>query len=144
MDTTAPEELPKTVPDRVDRILAALKSSIQDQGFTQREVQEALGWGRTYLSQLFRRQKVLRIDQVVSVLHVIGIHPGVFFAEVFGPPPEIESDPDPDPVTLPPEPPYPLDTPEFRVLLTRIVAEVLEQKLRDSGFESGGRSDHGD
>ena len=68
-----------------DRILAALRSAIHNKGRTQRQVQNALGWGRTYISQLFGKQKALRLDQVLMILEVIEIEPSIFFQQVFAP-----------------------------------------------------------
>ena len=70
--------------EEVDRMLKLLREKIRDQGFTQLKVQEALGWGRTYISQLFRKQKSLRFDQILSILEVIGIDAGEYFAEFYG------------------------------------------------------------
>lgn len=68
----------------VDRMLKLLREKIRDRGYTQLRVQEALGWGRTYISQLFRKQKSLRYDQILSILDVIGIDAGEYFAEFYG------------------------------------------------------------
>ena len=67
----------------LDRYLTLLRNRIREQGFTQLEVQEALGWGRTYISQLVTKQKSLRLEQVLAILHVIGIEPDAFFAELY-------------------------------------------------------------
>ena len=67
----------------VDRVLNLLRSKIHEQGFTQLRVQKALGWGRTYISQLFRKQKSLRFDQILQILGVIEIDPAEFFAEFY-------------------------------------------------------------
>ena len=47
----------------LDRILTLLRNRIRERGFNQLEVQEALGWGRSYISQLLTQQKSLRIDR---------------------------------------------------------------------------------
>ena len=73
----------KEIENEVDRILKLLREKIRDQGFTQLRVQEALGWGRTYISQLFRKQKSLRFDQILQILHVIEIDPVEFFLEFY-------------------------------------------------------------
>ncbi len=72
------------VQKEVDRMLKLLREKIRDQGFTQLKVQEALGWGRTYISQLFRKQKSLRFDQILSIIDVVGIPADEFFAEFYG------------------------------------------------------------
>ena len=68
----------------VDRYLTLLRNKIREKGFTQLEVQEALGWGRSYISQLLTKQKTLRLEQVLLILNVIGIEPRAFFGELYG------------------------------------------------------------
>ena len=68
-----------TVDREVDRYLTLLGNKIREKGLTQLEVQEALGWGRSYISQLVTRQKSLRLEQVLGILQVIGVDPGIFF-----------------------------------------------------------------
>ncbi len=76
----------REVERQLDRILTLLRNKIRQQGFTQLEVQEVLGWGRSYISQLLTRQKSLRVEQVLLILNVIGIDPATFFAELYPPP----------------------------------------------------------
>ncbi len=73
------------VDNEVDRYLTLLRNKIREKGFTQLQVQEALSWGRSYISQLLTRQKSLRIEQVLLILDVIGIDPADFFAELYYP-----------------------------------------------------------
>jgi transcriptional regulator with XRE-family HTH domain len=81
------------VEKEVDRMLKLLREKIRDKGFTQLKVQEALGWGRTYISQLFRKQKSLRFDQILFILQVIEIDAGLFFAEFYAlPHPELDEE----------------------------------------------------
>ncbi len=75
-----------TVEPEVNRYLTLLRNKIREQGFTQLEVQESLGWGRSYISQLLTKQKALRVEQVLLVLSVIGIDPREFFQELYGAP----------------------------------------------------------
>ncbi len=75
----------RQVDREVDRYLTLLSDRVRGQGFTQLEVQEALGWGRSYISQLVTKQKSLRLDQVLLVLSVIGVEPAEFFAELYQP-----------------------------------------------------------
>lgn len=72
-----------TVEQEINRLLSLLRMKIRARGFTQQEVQSRLGWGRSYLSQLFGKTKSLRVDQVLSVLRVIGIESRDFFAELY-------------------------------------------------------------
>ncbi len=67
----------------IDRILTRLRNLIREQGFTQLGVQETLGWGRSYISQLLTKQKSLRLDQVLLILNVVGADPAEFFGEVY-------------------------------------------------------------
>lgn len=70
----------------LDRVLTLLRNKIRERGFTQLEVQEALSWGRSYISQLLTKQKSLRVEQVLLILEVIGVDPGAFFVELYPPP----------------------------------------------------------
>ncbi len=73
----------RTIDRDLDRVLTLLRNKIRERGFTQLEVQEALGWGRSYISQLLTKQKSLRIEQVLLILNVIGVDPGEFFGELY-------------------------------------------------------------
>ena len=73
----------RTIERELDRVLTLLRNKIRERGFTQLEVQEALGWGRSYISQLLTKQKSLRIEQVLLILNVIGVDPGHFFSELY-------------------------------------------------------------
>lgn len=67
----------------IDRVLTLLRHRIRERGYTQLEVQKELGWGRSYISQLLTKQKALRVEQVLLILHVIGAEPATFFAELY-------------------------------------------------------------
>lgn len=67
----------------LDRVLTLLRNKIRERGFTQLEVQEALSWGRSYISQLLTKQKSLRVEQVLLILEVIGVDPGEFFGDLY-------------------------------------------------------------
>ncbi len=67
----------------LDRILALLRARIRERGFTQMEVQEVLGWGRSYISQLLTGQKTLRLEQILQILNVINIDPADFWGEIY-------------------------------------------------------------
>ncbi len=75
----------RQVDREVERYLTLLSDKVRGRGFTQLEVQEALGWGRSYISQLVTKQKSLRLDQVLLILSVIGVEPAEFFAELYRP-----------------------------------------------------------
>ena len=67
----------------LDRILNRLRHAIRERGYTQLEVQDVLGWGRSYISQLLTRQKSLRLEQILLILNVIGVPPGDFFGAIY-------------------------------------------------------------
>ncbi len=71
------------VQQQIDQILTLLRNKIRERGFTQLEVQEALAWGRSYISQLLTKQKSLRVEQVLLILNVIGVDPADFYAELY-------------------------------------------------------------
>ena len=77
----------RTIERELDRILNHLRNLIRQHGFTQLEVQEVLGWGRSYISQLLTKQKTLRMEQILLILNVINVKPEDFWAELyqFGP-----------------------------------------------------------
>ncbi len=67
----------------VDRYLTLLENKMRQQKFTQQDVQDALSWGRSYVSQLKTKQKKLRVEQLLMILQVIGVEPREFFAELY-------------------------------------------------------------
>ena len=73
----------ETIEHEVNRYLTLLRDKIREHGYTQLEVQETLGWGRSYISQLLTKQKNLRVEQVLLILSVIGIDPTEFFGELY-------------------------------------------------------------
>lgn len=71
------------IDDNVDEVLSLLRNVMHRRGWTQAQVQSQLGWGRSYISQLFNRQKRLKMLDVLEILHVIGIEPGWFFSRIY-------------------------------------------------------------
>ncbi len=67
----------------LDRILTLLQARMRDRCYTQLEVQEHLGWGRSYISQLVNKNKSARVEQVLMILNVIDVEPEDFWAEVY-------------------------------------------------------------
>ena len=113
----------KSVAPEVDRYLTLLRNKIREKGSTQLEVQEALGWGRSYISQLVTKQKSLRVEQVLLILSVIGVDPSEFFAEIYAAPHFRRfSSPVPD------EPPQ-QELDQLRGLLSGVVELLLEKEL---------------
>ena len=75
---------PAGVRSEIERALQLLRFCMHQKGFTQLQIQDVLGWGRTYISQLIRQQKSLRLDQILQILQVIDIPPVDFFAQLYG------------------------------------------------------------
>lgn len=69
----------------IERTLVQLRTVIREKGFTQLDVQKELGWGRSYISQLFGRQKAIRLEQILMILKVVNVEPLAFFTEVYRP-----------------------------------------------------------
>ncbi len=70
----------------VNRALSLLRRRIRSSGVTQVQIQEELGWGRSYISQLLTRLKCLRLEQLLRILAVIGADAEEFFQELYGRP----------------------------------------------------------
>ena len=74
----------RNIDDDVDRYLALLRKLIRRRGFTQLQVQQALGWGRSYISQLLTSRKPYASSKCSSsILALIGVEPAAFFAEIY-------------------------------------------------------------
>ncbi len=84
------------IEEEIDRTLRTLRATIKAQRFTQLRIQEILGWGRSYISQIVTRSKGFRFESLLLILKTIGVAPGAFYAELYGWPPldepESESD----------------------------------------------------
>ena len=109
----------------LDRYLTVIRNKIRERGFTQLEVQETLGWGRSYISQLLTKQKTLKVEQVLLILHVIGVDSAEFFGELYA-----------RPQLLPEEPPVPVappirrgETEEMSLLLRGLIHLLVEKRL---------------
>lgn len=76
---------------RVQEVLDLVARIMRRQKKTQLEIQEKLGWGRSYISQLMTSQKSLRLDQLFTLLDALEVRPAAFFAELYGlePPAEV-------------------------------------------------------
>lgn len=79
----APAQVPAPVAHEVDRYRIALRLLMKERGFTQLHLQELLGWGKSYLSQLLSGKKRLRVDQVVSILGVMEVPPLDFYTSLY-------------------------------------------------------------
>ncbi len=81
----------KDVKALVAPFLSLLDEKIRERGFTELEVEEALSWDRRHIRQLMAGRKALHVDEVLSVLDVIGVEPAAFYAELYGIPPAMSS-----------------------------------------------------
>ncbi len=73
----------KQADEEVVRYLSLLENKMRQRKYTQQDVQQALSWGRSYVSQLVTKQKKLRVEQVLMILQVIGVEPREFYAELY-------------------------------------------------------------
>ncbi len=114
-----------TVDREIDRYLTLLGNKIREKSFTQLEVQEVLGWGRSYISQLVTRQKSLRLEQVLGILQVIGVDPGIFFGELYVSAPRLDADPhQPPPGAVPHQ-----EFEQMRAMLQGLTELLVERGL---------------
>ena len=67
----------------VDRMLRHLRDVMRQHNWSQLDVQRELGWGRSYISQLMTRQKMLRVEQVLMILDVMGVDPATFYYDFY-------------------------------------------------------------
>lgn len=65
----------------LESIAITLRAMIKAQGFTQIEVQEALGWKGSSLNQFLHRAKTLRLKPLLEILWVIEVDPVAFLIE---------------------------------------------------------------
>lgn len=134
----------RTIDHDVERCLTLLRDRIRERGFTQLEVQETLGWGRSYISQLLTKQKKLRVEQVLLILSVIGIEPASFFADLFADPSRHLAR-----RVRPPQPESRVVVGQLRQELHAVTELLLEKKLINAedlsaAVEAAGRDDGSD
>ena len=63
--------------------LTLLRKTIRRQGSTQIEIQETMGWGRGFISDLLKRKRKLRLEHFFGILEVIDVEPVDFFRELY-------------------------------------------------------------
>ena len=63
-----------------DRIISLLKNAIRLSNHTYRDVERQLGWRVGTITRLLRGGPGLKIEYLLSILRVIGLSPGRFFA----------------------------------------------------------------
>jgi transcriptional regulator with XRE-family HTH domain len=73
------------VEQAVERLRRALGRRIRDDGKSLRAVEERLGVGRDYLSQLLRGSMHLKIKHLFAILEALEAEPGEFLLAVFPP-----------------------------------------------------------
>ena len=69
--------------EEAQRIIQRLRLAVYMSDLTQREIERRLDFSRGYLSQLLGGSVEMKLWQLLAVLHVIGLDPGDFFADVF-------------------------------------------------------------
>ncbi len=72
------------IESEVRKLHTLLERKIEETGYTQLEVEEALGWEEVTIAQLLAGEEELRVRQVFVILEVIGVDPKAFFAELYG------------------------------------------------------------
>jgi len=68
----------------LEKLRFLLRHLIAESGWTQTEIQRRCGWGSGALSQMLNGRKSLRVDAVLSLLDVLDVDPGRFFARLWG------------------------------------------------------------
>jgi transcriptional regulator with XRE-family HTH domain len=64
------------------RIIKTLRKMVKDRGYRQSDLHTRLGWGRSYLSQVFTGTLSLRAEIMLAVLAGIRVHPCRFYYEL--------------------------------------------------------------
>jgi len=62
-----------------DRIISLLKNAIRLSNHTYRDVEREMGWRVGTITRLMRGGLGLKVEHLLSILHVIGFSPGRFF-----------------------------------------------------------------
>jgi hypothetical protein len=66
-----------------ERVISLLKNAIQLSNYTYRDVERQLGWRVGTITRLLRVGLGLKVEHLLSILHVIGFSPGRFFAAAY-------------------------------------------------------------
>ncbi len=85
--TEAPTPEQRERRERVDAIKEALRREIRSQGLTEKEVAARLGYGKSFLSNIFtehpsREATHLRVETLLGILDVLGLEAGPFLIRV--------------------------------------------------------------
>ena len=65
----------------LDRVLMLLRHTIRESGYTHLEVQKCLGWNRSHISELLRREKTLSLSHLLQILDVVSADRADFFTK---------------------------------------------------------------
>jgi len=68
----------------LEKLRFLLRQRIAESGRTQTEIQHQCGWSGEALRQMLDGRMSLRIEAVLTLLNVLGVDPGRFFAQLFG------------------------------------------------------------
>lgn len=77
---------PKAVHELIAPVLDLVGKKIRERGFTELEIEEALGWDPRRIRRLTLGLQRPCVDEVLSILGVIDVAPEAFFAELYGMP----------------------------------------------------------
>lgn len=69
--------------NEVRRVLDALRTAIRLSGVSHRRIERELALSTGYLTRILAGQVQLRIAHVLSILQVVGLAPGNFFAALY-------------------------------------------------------------
>jgi hypothetical protein len=77
-----------TIDEEVRRATKLLETIMQAEGLTRKDLDQRLGAGPGYMSQLFTGRMELKLRHVLSVLRALEVEPGLFFQTLYpaGPP----------------------------------------------------------
>lgn len=76
--------LQKRRDDTVDRLREKLRRAVRESGSTQRNVEEANGFSRGYLSQVLQGHVTLTARHVFGILLALQVPPDTFFSRLYG------------------------------------------------------------
>jgi transcriptional regulator with XRE-family HTH domain len=74
------------VREEVERVSTLLRRKIRGAGLTYGMVEERLGWGQGYLSQVLNGKVHLKLEHFFAVAKALGLSPQKLFAELAAPP----------------------------------------------------------
>jgi len=66
-----------------ERLISLIKNAIRLSNYTYRDIERQLGWRVGTITRLMRGGLGLKVEHLLSILHVIELSPGRFFAAAF-------------------------------------------------------------